>query len=87
MILPVASTDVPLVIGIRLPAGAAIWAEVLGVLFAWLRLRGTESWKNRPDGVRRLDLLAGFVGKITVLSALLGLAIAASALVAGNING
>lgn len=87
MIMPIASTDVPLVIGIRLPAGAAVWAELLGVLCAWLRLRKTEPWKNRPDGVRRLDLLAGYIGKITALSALLGFAIAASALIAGGVSG
>lgn len=85
--MPTASTAVPLVIGIRLPVAAAMWAELLGVLCAWLRLRSTKSWKNRPDGVRRLDLLAGFVGKITALSALLGLAVAVSALVVAGGNG
>lgn len=87
MIMPVASATVPLIIGIRLPAIAAVWAELLGVLFAWLRLRRTEPWRNRPDGVRRLDLLAGYIGKITGLSALLGFVIAASALIAGGVNG
>jgi hypothetical protein len=87
MILPPVSTDVPPVIGIRLPVAAAMWAELIGVLCAWLRLRSSEAWKNRPDGARRLDLLAGFVAKITGLSALLGLAVAVGALVAAGVNG
>jgi hypothetical protein len=83
----VVATTIPIVIGIRLPVAVAMWAELLGVLCAWLRLRRTEAWKKRPDGVRRLDLLAGFVGKITGLAALLGLAVAASALVVAGVNG
>lgn len=43
----------------------AIWfgglAQLIGMPIAWLRLRKTDGWKNRPGGVRRIDLLAGFI--------------------------
>jgi hypothetical protein len=43
----------------------AIWfgglAQLIGMPIAWLRLRKTDGWQNRPDGVRRIDLLAGFI--------------------------
>jgi hypothetical protein len=43
----------------------AIWfgglAQLIGMPIAWLRLRKTDGWKNRPAGVRRIDLLAGFI--------------------------
>jgi len=87
MTLPIASTDVPLVIGIRLPVAAAMWAEFIGVLCAWFRLRSTAAWKNRPGGVGRLEILASFAVKITALSAFLGLVAAVSALVVANFNG
>jgi hypothetical protein len=60
-----------------------MWAEVLGVFFAWLSVRRTDAWKNRPEGVRRVDLLAGYVTKVTGLAALLGLLSAGAALMAG----
>jgi len=44
---------------------AAIWfgglAQLIGMPIAWLRLRKTDSWRGRPGGVRRIDLLAGFI--------------------------
>ena len=40
-------------------------AQLLGMPVAWLRLRNTPAWKNRPAGVRRIDLLARFIIRAT----------------------
>ena len=37
------------------------YTQLLGIPVAWLRLRHTVAWERRPDGVRRIDLLAEFV--------------------------
>lgn len=50
----------------------AVFAELLGVPTAWLRLRKTQVWNERPRSVRRIDLLAAFVSRLTFLAALLG---------------
>lgn len=51
---------------------AAIWAELLGVPAAWLRLRKSRAWAERPPGARRIDLLAAFVSTYTFLAAVFG---------------
>lgn len=53
--------------------GAVLWAEIVGSLSAWLRLRGTEAWQRRPPSVRRLDLVSGFLRPIRELAAGFGL--------------
>jgi hypothetical protein len=50
---------------LKLVLGSMIWAELVGVPVAWLRLRNTAEWSNRSRGMRRLDLLARYVGKVT----------------------
>jgi hypothetical protein len=50
--------------------GALIWAELLGVPVAWLKLRKTVVWESRPPDVRRIDLLSRYVGGVTVLAGL-----------------
>jgi hypothetical protein len=81
---PVLGTNVSPLIGLRLPVAAAMWAEVLGVLFAWLSVRRTDVWKKRPKDTKGLELLAAYVAKVTGLAALLGLIAAGAALLAGN---
>lgn len=55
---------------------AVIWmgayAELLGMPVAWLRVRGSPAWNNRPAGSRRIDLLASFILKPTVVAILWG---------------
>lgn len=55
---------------------AIIWmgayAQLIGMPVAWLRLRDTRAWKNRPAEVRRIDLLAEFIIGPTVLAILWG---------------
>lgn len=48
--------------------GALIWAELLGVPVAWLRLRRSPEWRDRPQGTRRIDLLSRYVGGVTALA-------------------
>lgn len=36
-------------------------AQAVGLPIAWLRVRGTDAWRNRPSGVRRVDLLAEWI--------------------------
>ncbi len=55
---------------------AIIWmgayAQLLGMPVAWLRLRDTPAWKNRPKEVRSIDLLAEFIIGPTLLAILWG---------------
>jgi hypothetical protein len=44
------------------------YAQLLGMPIAWLRLRRTAPWRERPHGVRRIDLLADFIIWATVVS-------------------
>lgn len=76
---PAATTVEPHLV-VNMVLGTAIWAEVLGVPVAWLRLRQSQVWRDRPVGVRRIDLLATFVAKVTALAAMLGGTVAISAL-------
>ena len=69
---------------VNMVLGAAIWAEVIGVPVAWLKLRRSDVWQDRPSNVRRIDLLTTFVAKITALAAVLGAVAAASALAASE---
>lgn len=78
-----AVTHISPLIALRLPVAAGLWAEVLGVFFALLSVRRTDAWKNRPEGVRGLDLLTAYVANVTGLAALLGLLAAGAALTAG----
>jgi hypothetical protein len=77
----IAMSDVSLLTIPQFAIGAAIWAEAIGVPVAWLKLRHTDVWKNRSPGVRSIDLLSGFVFKITALSALWGALLAVSMIV------
>lgn len=86
MRIALAALDTPLSLVPSLALGAAIWAEVLGVPFAWLRLRHSDTWINRPANVRRLDLLATFVAKITGLAALIGGLTALSVVLASGVS-
>ena len=51
------------------------WAQLLGMPVAWLRLRRTAAWENRPDGLRRVDLLARFISGVTAVTVVWGLAV------------
>jgi hypothetical protein len=51
-------------------------AQLIGMPVAWLRLRRTRAWIDRPAGVRTLDLLAAYLKPVTTI------AIAASAIFA-----
>jgi hypothetical protein len=44
------------------------WAQLIGMPIAWLRLRKTAEWRDRPPDVRRIDLLAEFMLLPTVAS-------------------
>lgn len=59
------------------------WAQLLGMPVAWLRLRRTAAWGKRPDGVRRIDLLARFILPVTALTIVWGWAIALLGLLGG----
>jgi hypothetical protein len=37
------------------------WAQLIGIPIAWLRLRRTRGWADRPREVRSIELLAEFV--------------------------
>ena len=61
---------------LRALAVTVIWmgayAQLLGMPVAWLRLRRTPAWQGRPDGLRRIDLLAEFILKPTALAIVWG---------------
>lgn len=53
-------------------ASAAIFAQLVAVPTAWLKLRRTDVWADRPRYVRRLDLLVAFTSSPVVLGAVFG---------------
>ncbi len=65
---------------LKLVLSSMIWAEILGVGVAWLSLRGSGHWSERPAEERRIDVLARYVGKVTTLVGGWSLIIACSAL-------
>ena len=48
------------------------WAQLIGMPIAWSRLRRTRAWADRPEGVRRIELLADFVIAPTAASIVWG---------------
>jgi len=73
MIHLLATSDLPTLFAApAFAASTAIWAELLGVPVAWLRLRHTEVWAQRSRKARAIDLLALYSGRITTLSAIFG---------------
>jgi hypothetical protein len=59
------------------------WAQLLGMPVAWLRLRRTDAWKNRPAGLRPIDLLARFILRVTVVTVVWGCIVAIVGLLGG----
>jgi hypothetical protein len=57
-------------------ATTVIWmgayAQLIGMPTAWLRLRNTQAWKGRPQELRRIDLLAEFILRPTLLAIVWG---------------
>src|SRR3954447_24590883 len=43
-------------------------AQLVGMPVAWLRLRNTSAWRQRPPELRRIDLLALFILPSTVVA-------------------
>jgi hypothetical protein len=37
------------------------WSQLVGMPVAWLRVRRSRPWLDRPQGVRRIDLLAELI--------------------------
>ena len=37
------------------------WSQIVGMPVAWLRVRRSRPWLDRPDHVRRIDLLAELI--------------------------
>ena len=48
------------------------WAQLIGMPIAWSRLRRTRAWADRPEGIRRIELLADFVIAPTAASIVWG---------------
>lgn len=71
---------------LKLILGGAIFAELVGVPVAWMMLRNTDEWSNRPEGVRSIDLLSRFVGRITGLAGAWAVVVSLSALLVSVIS-
>jgi hypothetical protein len=70
---------------LKLILASVIWAELIGAPVAWAKLRSTEEWANRPEGVRRIDLLTRYVGGVTALAGIWALAIALTGLLVSGL--
>ena len=70
----------------KLVLGGAIFAELVGVPVAWLRLRNTTEWSDRPAGVRSLDLLSRYVRRVTGLAAAWAAVVSLSALLISGLS-
>jgi hypothetical protein len=69
---------------------AEIWfggfAQLIGMPIAWLRVRKTDAWRNRPGNVRRIDLLGGFIREavdLTIVWTFLAMLVLLSAIFLG----
>ena len=51
------------------------WAQLIGMPIAWLRVRRTPAWRERPGNVRRIDVLAKFVLPATACAIVWGWAL------------
>lgn len=71
---------------LKLVLGSMIWAELLGVPVAWLRLRRTPEWTGRSREARRLDLLARYIGKVTGMVGIWALVIVIGALLTSLVS-
>lgn len=80
----VASFGPPVVL--KLVFGGLIFAELIGVPAAWLRLRATPEWSDRPADVKRIDLLSRYVARITGLASVWAFIVALSALLAAGVS-
>lgn len=60
-------------------AATVVWmgayAQLLGMPVAWLRVRRSTAWRARPPGISRIDILAAFIVKPTILAILWGWAL------------
>lgn len=65
---------------LRLVLGSMIWAEIVGVPVAWLKLRRSEEWRSRSARKGKLDALARYVGRITAMVGFWSIAILLGAL-------
>jgi len=45
----------------------AVWAEVVGVLAAWLKVRRTDAWQGRPREEGSIRMLSRYIAGITAL--------------------
>lgn len=73
MTLVLASSDLgDLLLIPSLAVSAAIFAQLVAVPAAWLKLRRTAVWADRPRNVRSLDLLVAFSGRSVILGAIFG---------------
>lgn len=70
----------------KLVLGGAIFAELIGVPVAWLRLRSTAEWSDRSPGVRSLDLLSRYVRRVTGLVAAWAVVVALSAFLISGVS-
>jgi hypothetical protein len=48
------------------------WAQLIGIPIVWMRLRDQRAWADRPEGIRRFDLLAEFAIAPTAASVVWG---------------
>jgi hypothetical protein len=53
---------------IRLVIWMGGFAQLVGMPVAWLRLRNTSAWRERPPELRRIDLLSLFILPSTVVA-------------------
>jgi hypothetical protein len=63
-------SDAVLIPGIAI--SAVWWTNVVGLCAAWIRLRNTRPWIERPRRMGNVKLLEEFIGGYIVLSAIFG---------------
>jgi|GEM_PF-4641731 len=67
---------------LRLVLGSMIWAEIVGVPIAWMQLRRTPEWAERPQG-KGLEALARYVGRVTGMVGFFAIAVLLGAMLGG----
>jgi hypothetical protein len=62
-----------------------LWAEILGVAVAWLKVRKLEAWANRAKEDGSVRLLSTYVAQVTLLVVLWGALVTACAVIGSRL--
>jgi len=75
-----------LLTALALPFWAMALAQLVGIPVAWIKVRGSSEWRGRPEGERRLDVLARFIRPVTEYAGLWAIVVAVFVVIGSAIS-